>query len=203
MVLMRGRGFLFLAAMMGFRLFARADNTAPVITFSVPSPQVVAIGSNLTFGVTVTDADGDIPELTITNWPPGIRHFDAAVGSGSVTGSFTCIPSTAAGWTSPYSVLFVASDGVNPPVSNIMTVVVTPAAAAVVTLTNGVWESGQFHFEIRGAGPPKGTIGVVQASTNLVNWETVGILGGEQPVDSFTDRAAADSPWRFYRVRQK
>ena len=188
---------------MRFAFLASATNTAPVMTFSVPSPQVVAVGSNLTFAVTVTDADGDIPELTITNWPPGIRHFDAAVGNGSLTGSFTTIPSTVARWTSPYDVLFIASDGVNPPVSNTMTVVVTPAWAAPLVLTNGLCENGQFHFEILGAGPPKGTIGVVQVSTNLTNWETIGILGGgDQPVDSFTDAAATNST-RFYRVRQK
>ena len=189
---------------MRFAFLANATNTAPVMTFSVPSPQVVAIGSNLTFAVTVTDADGDIPELTITNRPPGFFHFDAALGSGSLKGSFTYIPSTAARWASPYSVVFIASDGVNPPVSNTITVVVTPASAAPVTLANAAYENGQFHFAILGTGPPNGTIGVVQASTNLINWETIGILGSaDQPVDSFTDAATADSPRRLYRVKQK
>jgi hypothetical protein len=174
------------------------------MTFSVPSPQVVAVGSNLTFAVTVTDADGDVPDVTITNRPPGFFHFDAALGSGSLKGSFTYVPSTAARWASPYSVVFIASDGVNPPVSNAMTIVVTPAWAAPVTLANPVYENGQFHFAILGTGPPNGTIGVVQSSTNLINWETIAILGGgDQPVDSFTDAAATDSTRRFYRVKQK
>ena len=202
---MNGQGkFLLLVAMMRFAFLASATNTPPVMTFSVRSPQVVAVGSTLTFAVTVTDADGDVPELTITNWPPGSRHFDAAFGSGSLTGSFTYIPSTAARWASPYDVVFIASDGVNPPVSNTMTVVVTPAGAAPVTLAHAVCENGVFHFEILGAGPSIGTVGVVQASTNLMNWETIGILGGgDQPVDSFTDAAATNSACRFYRVRQR
>jgi hypothetical protein len=204
MALMKGRGkFLLLVAIVGFAFLASATNSAPVMTFSVPSPQVVAVGSNLTFAVTVTDSDGDIPDVMITNRPPGFFHFDAALGSGSLTGSFTYIPSTAARWSSPYSVVFVASDGVNPPLSNTMTVVVTPSWAAPLTLAKPFSENGQFYFEILGTGPPNGTIGVVQASTNLINWETIGILGGDHPVDSFTDAAATNSIRRFYRVKQK
>jgi hypothetical protein len=84
-----------------------------------------------------------------------------------------------------------------------MTVVVTPSWAAPLTLANPFSENGQFYFEILGTGPPNGTIGVVQASTNLIHWETIGILGGDQPVGSFADAAATNFTRRFYRVRQK
>ncbi len=70
-----------------------------------------------------------------------------------------------------------------------------------VRLSRSEWvrrADGRFAFRIRGA---TGQSFVVQASTNLLDWETIAIetvLGGEAEV---VDDSAAWLPWRFYRTK--
>jgi len=78
-------------------------NTAPDVT--APATQSVNEGSQLTFTVTATDANGDHVTLTATNVPSGATFTD----NGNNTGTFTWTPgSTQSG---SYTVTFTGNDG--------------------------------------------------------------------------------------------
>lgn len=187
---------------MAFRI--NAQDAPPVITFSVPSPQQVAEGSNLTFGVTATASEGAAVTLTLSNWPPGFHFFYVSEGSSTATGTFTYIPSFGARFGSPYDVVFVASDGVNPPVSKTMTIVVSaadPFPILPIMITNAAYHDGNFYFEMTGL-VPHGTTRIIEASTNLIDWVAIGT---NRPIDGcacFIDLESTNFVRRFYRVIQ-
>jgi hypothetical protein len=178
-----------------------AQDAPPIITFSVPSPQQVAEGSNLTFIVTATDPEGAAIALTSSNWPPGAVHYDASIGNGTETATFTYIPSYGARFGSPYDVIFVASDGVNPPVASTMTIVVVAGNADPIVLTNAVHRNGYFYFEMTGL-VPHGKTRKIEASTNLIDWVAIGTNGPIEGCGCFTDVESTNFVRRFYRVIQ-
>jgi hypothetical protein len=184
---------------MAFR--TNAQDAPPVIMFSVPSPQQVGEGSNLTFIVTATDPEGAAIALTFSNWPPGAVHYDASIGNGTETGTFTYIPSFGARFGSPYDVIFVASDGVNLPVSNTMTIVVVAGNGVPVGLTNAAYHDGNFYFEMTGL-VPHGTTRIIEVSTNLIDWVAIGTNGPIEGCGCFTDFESTNFFKRFYRVIQ-
>jgi hypothetical protein len=179
-----------------------AQDAPPVITFSVPSPQQVAEGSNLTFVVTATDPESAAITLTFSNPPPHqFFSYDATIGNGTETGTFTYIPSYGAHFGSPYDVVFVASDGVNPPVSKTMQIIVSAAVPTVsVTITNLSNQDGNFSFEMVKTGS-KSTVWIIEASTNLTDWAPIGTNGPLDGCDCFTDLESTNFVQRFYRVK--
>jgi hypothetical protein len=192
-------------ALINAAFIGSAQNLPPVITFSVPSPQQVEVGSNFTFTVTVTDPEGITPILAVTNWPPP-SHFnygETLYREGRIDASFGCVIASGAQFGSPYEIIFTASDGVNLPVSKTMTIVVIATNALPIALTNAAFQAGQFHFEITGA-TPKGTTSIIQASTNLIDWVSIGTngFGIDQIPGYFTDPESTNFVRRFYRVLQ-
>ncbi|MEW5795918.1 MAG: Ig-like domain-containing protein [Candidatus Zixiibacteriota bacterium] len=94
-----------------------AGNQAPVL--AAIGPRSVAENASLNFSVSATDADATIPSLTASPLPSGALFTD----NGNGTGTFDWTPSfTQAG---PYSVTFVASDGI-----------AADSEAVVITVTN-------------------------------------------------------------------
>ncbi|MBU1318842.1 MAG: IPT/TIG domain-containing protein [candidate division Zixibacteria bacterium] len=81
-----------------------AGNQAPVL--AAIGSQIVNEGANLTFGVSASDPDATVPALTAEDVPANATFTD----NGDGTGTFDFNPDfTQAG---PYSVRFIASDGV-------------------------------------------------------------------------------------------
>jgi hypothetical protein len=177
-------------------LIASAQNIPPVISFSLPSPQQVVVGSNLVFTFTVVDPEGITPSLIITNRPPGRFHFDESIGyQGTRTGAYSYTPIFQAQFGGPYELTFIASDGINPSVTNNMTIVVIAAAPNPITLTNYAYANGQFSFAKSGLEMAPFEI---QASTNLIDW--VPIATNYCGTCPFTDSFVSNSSHRFYRT---
>ncbi|MFQ5498646.1 MAG: Ig-like domain-containing protein [Candidatus Zixiibacteriota bacterium] len=118
-------------------IVAEAGNQTPVL--SPIGPQTIAEGSNLSFGLSASDADNTTPSLTTSLLPGGASFTD--IGNG--TGSFNWMPDfTQAGL---YNITFYASDGVATD-SEVVIVTVTeagnqpPVLAAIgsQTTTEGV-----------------------------------------------------------------
>src|SRR4051794_14135460 len=111
--------------LMNVAMIASAQNLPPAISFSLPSPQQVELGSQLLFTYTVVDPEGITPSLTITNRPQGIIHFDESIiYQGTITETYSYSPLFQAKLDFLYKLTFIISDGINPPVTNIMTIVV-------------------------------------------------------------------------------
>src|SRR6266496_6757076 len=96
---------------------------------------------------------------------------------------------------------FVAIDGVNPPVSKIMTIAVVAEVLPIptITMTNAALHNGNFYFEIPGI-VPHGTTQTIQASTNLIDWVAVGTNSPIEPCRCFIDLESTNFLRRFYRV---
>jgi hypothetical protein len=184
---------------------AFAENDPPVTAFSVPSPQVVTSGSNLTFTVSVTDTNRGRPALTITNWQNGY-HLDGSVGNGYANYTFSYTPTAGAMMGFQQDVAFVATTGDSPAAVKTMAIVVMPGFVSPVLLVNAVCETGRFKFDIAG-GASKGVIGVLQASTNNVDWESIQVLYGSDSTDlDPTNSAELDATTfaqQFFRVWQR
>jgi hypothetical protein len=96
---------------------ATAVNQPPVLV--LPADQTVQYSDALSFGVSATDADtGDTLTLSASGLPAGLSLVDNGDGTGTVSGNATAAPGS-------YVVTFTANDGVNPPVSNTLTIAVT------------------------------------------------------------------------------
>lgn len=178
---------------MNVAFIGSAQNLPPVITFSIPSPQQVAAGSSFAFTVTTIDPEGVEMIQTMTNWPPP-SSFHGEEGIGSVV-SLWCSGIR----SGSYDVIFTASDGVNPPVSKTMTIVVDPAPIKIV-LTHTAYANGQFSFNFTRSGPlTLHDSFEIQASTNLIDWVPIGT---NSCTCLFTDSSVSNSSRRFYRMLQ-
>ncbi len=101
-------------------------NFAPVITD--PGDKTVAQGASITaFGITVTDADGETPTVTVTGLPSGLSY-----ASGQVSGTVAQDAAVKA-----HTVTISADDGTNDAVTETFTVTVTDVAFAPVITDPG------------------------------------------------------------------
>ena len=98
---------------------------------------------------------------------------------------------------SPNLTIYFASASTNPAVLNGQfgghLVWVQAAAAQNFKLSTASYTNGAFQFSIAGQ---SGQTNIIQASTNLVNWISIGTNVGSVP---FTDHSATNYPHRFYR----
>ncbi|MDB6028774.1 MAG: hypothetical protein JWM68_4997 [Verrucomicrobiales bacterium] len=178
-----------------------ADDQPPVITFSVSSPQQITETSNLVFEVTVTDAEEAslTLDLTLIKVPSPI-HIEFLVRLDGHNGSFGYSAMAGTSLNSPYYIGFVANDGVNPPVTNIMTIVVLPPpppAPVPVELTDArFFTETSFAFRINSQSSD--SVNIIEASTNLVDWSVIGTNHGGLKL--FID-SNLEGPTRFYRAR--
>ena len=101
-------------------------NFAPAITD--PGDKSYAQGASITaFAITVTDADGDTPTVTVTGLPSGLSY-----ASGQVSGA---VAQDAA--AQDYTVTITANDGVNDAVTATFTITVTDVSFAPVITDPG------------------------------------------------------------------
>ncbi len=91
-----------------------SSNAPPVI--ADPGDKTYEQGETITaFGITVTDADGDTPTVTVTGLPSGLSYANGQV-SGTVAADATA---------QTYTATISADDGVNPAVAATFTITVT------------------------------------------------------------------------------
>ena len=107
-----------------------SENAAPAITN--PGDKSYKQGEAITaFGITVTDADGDTPTVTVSGLPPGLSY-----ASGQVQGTVSASAAAQA-----YAVTVSADDGVNAAVTDTFTITVTTNAPQVTTNAPQVTEN--------------------------------------------------------------
>ena len=148
----------------------------------------INVGVNLS--VTNTATDADMPAETVA--------FSLLSGSGSVTayGIFTWRPQVSDASTTNVVTIQVTDDGA-PTMSatQSFSVIVNPLAQPDVS--SPVWAGGQFSLSVNGQlGPDY----AVQASTNLVNWQSVFTTNSPAMPFQWTDPDTGAFPLRFYRI---
>ena len=121
-------------------------NTAPAITD--PGDKSYAQGESVTaFAITVTDADGETPTVTVTGLPSDLS-YDSGQVSGTVAADATA---------KDYTVTITANDGVNPDVTETFTVTVKRWKPAAPTLTRTTFDTPTDPaLDVTWSSPPTG-----------------------------------------------
>jgi len=97
-------------------------NKPPELT--VPEDQAVQYSDPLDFSVSASDPDDDALTLTASGLPAGLTFVDNGDGTGDVSGTAQVAAGT-------YPITFTVSDGINPPVSDGLNVVVSKEDATL------------------------------------------------------------------------
>lgn len=173
------------------------QNTAPIL--AAISDRNVNVGQTVAFNASATDADLPPQTLTyalintLTNGqsvpPPANATLDPA------SGAFSWRPLvTQAGTTNPFSL--TVTDSGTPAMSSTQrfTVVVAPLSPTVLGST---WTNGQLQLTLFGS---EGPDYAVQASTNLVHWDTILTTNSPSMPFIWTDPVSVTLPLRFYRI---
>ena len=163
------------------------QTNAPLVT-AEPRDWDVLMGSNVTFSVTVSAAPA------ASYWFR--RHGNADLGSitnlvSNVSSNAFILSNVATNDTGNYSLL--ASNSLGTATSRIAHLQVYRTQAA--TLSQWLFLTNQFQHVVSAI---TGSVYVVEASTNLVNWTPI-----ETNTTTFTnfDNTITNHPHRFYRVR--
>lgn len=170
-----------------------APNTPPVFT-APPEGTNIAINVGVNLSVDCTATDSDLLPQTLTysllTGPSG-----AAVDSSS--GNFTWRPDVSQS-DSVNPVKVVVTDNGTPSLSatNDFSVTVNPLTQPTVSMIS--YAGGQFSFTVSGqVGPDY----AVQASTNLLDWDTLFITNSPAAPFNWVDTDTNSYPARFYRIK--
>ncbi|HTQ41098.1 MAG TPA: immunoglobulin domain-containing protein [Pirellulales bacterium] len=100
-----------------------------------------------------------------------------------------------------YSVRIV--NGVGPVTSsNAMLIVLTSAVSNVVNIVSTSTQMTASGFKLLLSGPP-GSNYIIQASTDLKNWTSISTNAAPTGSVSYTDTAAINLPFRYYRAKMQ
>jgi hypothetical protein len=173
-------------------------NTAPVL--AAISNRTVNVGQTVAFTAGATDAQSPPQTLTfslidtLTNGHSVPPPANATLGP--VSGAFSWQPLvTQADTTNPITVKVIDSGTPGLSATQTFTVVVSPLAPAV--LSSASTGDGKVRLTLEGSDGPDYAL---QASTNLVQWETILTTNSPPMPFSWTDPSSAAFPLRFYRV---
>jgi pectin methylesterase-like acyl-CoA thioesterase len=147
-----------------------------------PTNRIVVAGQTATFGVTATGIPDPALQwqLNGTNLPGATNASLVITNAQAVSaGVYTCLVSNLAGTVASSN----ASLTVNP---------LTPPVLGSIS-----WSNGLFRFAVSG---PAALLYAVEASTNLLNWQTVFTTNSGSGSFNWQDALAAGFPARFYRV---
>ena len=162
---------------------------APVITD--PGDKTYAQGASITaFDVTVTDADGDTPTVTVTGLPSGLSY-----ASGQVSGTVAA-DATAQAYTATIS----ADDGTNDAVTETFTITVTDVSFAPVITGPGdkSYAQGQaitsFSITVTDADGDTPTVTVTGLPSGLsyAAGQVTGTVAADATVQAYTVTISAD-----------
>jgi hypothetical protein len=166
------------------------SNTPPVL--DPVTDRVVNVGVNVVFTNTVTDFD--VPAQTLT-FSLLTGPTNAALGTNS--GIFTFRPLVTQANTTNLITIAVTDDGI-PAMGDTQSfnVAVNPLTQPIVTSPARI--GGQFGATVNGqTGPDYG----VQASTNLLNWNTIIITNSPVMPFTWTDTNTSLYQKRFFRIK--
>jgi len=164
-------------------------NTAPSLA---PIPdQTINVG--VTVNVTSVATDPDVPPQTLTFF---LLAGPTNASLGASSGIFTWRPLVTQADTTNLVTVKVSDDG-SPSLSatQSFSVIVNPLSQP--QLTSPVWNGGQFSVTLTGESGPDYA---VQASTNLVDWQTVFATNSPAMPLQWADPDSDTFPLRFYRI---
>jgi hypothetical protein len=165
-------------------------NTAAPVFTAPADGSVYTINAGVHLSVTNTATDADMPAETVT--------FSQLSGGGSVTadGIFTWRPQVTDANTTNVVTIKVTDDGApSMSATQSFSVVVNPLTQPEVS--SPAWVGGQFSLSVSGQSGPDYA---VQASTNLVNWQSVFTTNSPAMPFQWADPNAGAFPLRFYRI---
>ncbi len=167
------------------------SNTAP--TLNPIGNQTINAGTFL--NIPSVAFDPDVPPQILT-FGLAAAPANAAVDSG--TGVITWRPTVAQANTTNLFMINVTDNGTpNLNATQSFNVIVNPLTNA--TLSSPAYANGQFSLSVSG-----GTVGpdyILQASTNLTDWQSIQTNSSPALPFTFVDTNAAAFPLRFYRIQ--
>jgi plastocyanin len=166
-------------------------NTPPTVSITSPSDGATFTApASISLQANASDADGTISK---------VEFFAGNTSLGSATSSpFTVTWTNVAAGT--YTVTARATDNLGAStVSNPVHITVNAATVAAPTLS-GMTKTpdNKFHFTVQGTA---GHTYLVQASSDLQNWNTIQTIPASTDTFTVTDTPPADATLRFYRVQ--
>ena len=166
-------------------------NTAP--TLGVIADQTVNVGVPVNLNVSALATDPDVPPQTLA-FSLSSGPANATIDPG--TGAFSLRPTVGeAGATLPITVAVTDNGSPNLSASRSFNVIVNPLTQPDVT--SAAWTAGQLSLAVGGQlGPDY----AVQASTNLVNWDTLFRTNSPAMPFQWSDPDSATFTMRFYRI---
>jgi hypothetical protein len=167
------------------------SNTAP--TLNPIGDQTINAGATL--NVASVASDPDVPPQSLTfGLLAGPTNASINTGSGAVTWRPTVAQ---ANTTNLFTVNVTDNGSPNLSASQSFNVIVNPLTNAI--LGTAAYAGGHFSFTVS-----SGTVGpdyILQASTNLTNWQAIQTNNSPALPFSFVDSNAAAAPVQYYRVR--
>lgn len=164
-------------------------NHAPEL--AAVSDRVIGAGMTLTLTNSATDPDSwQTQTYSLLTAPAG-----AMIASS--TGVFSWRPTLAQANTTNLVTVKVADNG-SPSFSNASSFLVTVTPNSAPQINSAVATNGQFTLQVTGDGGPDYFI---EASTNLIHWDTVFSTNSPGLPFDWADQDPAQSASRFYRVR--
>ena len=166
-------------------------NTSP--TLGVIADQTVNVGVSVSIDVAALATDPDVPPQTLT--------FSLTSGPTNATidpftGAFSFRPLVSqAGAICPITVTVTDNGAGNLSASQSFSVIVNPLTQPDVS--SPAWVGGQFSLTVNGQSGPDYA---VQASTDLVNWQTVFTTNSPAMPFQWADPDTGTFPMRFYRI---
>ena len=166
-------------------------NTAP--TLGVISDQTVNVGVTVSIDVAALTTDPDVPPQTLAF---SLTSGPTNATINSVTGAFSFRPLVSQGGATWPITLSVADDGAgNLSASRSFSIIVNPLTQP--DIGPPVLAGGIFSLAVNGQSGPDYA---VQASTNLVNWQSVFTTNSPAMPFNWADPDTGTFPMRFYRI---
>ena len=166
-------------------------NTAP--TLGVISDHTVNVGVAVSIDVAALATDPDVPPQTLTF---SLTSGPTNATIDPITGVFSFRPLVSqAGATYPITVTVADNGAGNLSASQSFNVTVNPLTQPDVS--SPAWVGGQFSLTVNGQSGPDYA---VQASTDLVNWQTVFTTNSPAMPFQWADPDTGTLLMRFYRI---
>ncbi len=174
-------------------LIPQATNTPPVL--AAISNRTVNVGQTVAFTASATDTNQPAPVLTFTLLS-GPAHA-TLIQTDNNDANFSWRPWVTNANTTNWISLRVADNGA-PVLSATQTFSVTVNPLTLPALSSVTFGNGQLAFQVSGQVGPDCA---VEASTNLLDWNTLFITNSPPMPFIWTDTNAGATPIQFYRVK--
>jgi fibronectin type 3 domain-containing protein len=170
------------------------NNTAP--TLAPITNQTVNVGQTVALTATATDTDSPPQNLTFSLLNGPANATLAQINNTNATFNWRPVVTNA---NSVNPVTLKVTDNGSPSLSATRSFTITVNPLALPTVRPAGWNNGQFTLRVTNSilGPDY----AVQASSNLVNWNTLFITNSPPMSFQWTDTNALTLPVQFYRIK--